>query len=85
MKIAMSCPCLLFSALIACPILAAEGSRLFLSDALQEALNNNRSYRISDTEARAAAEQVSWGRAGALPKAAATSSRVPAYFLRTLK
>ena len=76
MKMAMSCPCLLFSALIACPILAAEGSRLFLSDALQEALNNNRSYRISDTEARAAAEQVSWGRAGALPKADITATQM---------
>jgi outer membrane protein len=41
---------------------------LTLSDALKQALGNNRNYRIAEADARSAANKVGWGEAGALPK-----------------
>ena len=49
---------------------------LTLDHALSIALDSNRTYRISVLEARSAADAVSWGEAGALPKVDATASYV---------
>jgi outer membrane protein len=51
------------------------GEMLSLDAALQEVLENNRAYRVSEIEAKSASEQVSWGRAGALPKVDITASQ----------
>ncbi|MBW8886433.1 MAG: TolC family protein [Fibrobacteres bacterium] len=49
---------------------------LTLDQALAIALDSNRNYRISELDARTAAEAVSWGRAGALPSVDASGSYV---------
>ena len=51
---------------------AAE--KLSLEQALGTALDSNRTYRASVLDARSAAESVSWGEAGILPKVDATAS-----------
>lgn len=67
--------CLRFGPLIL-PVLALAAPNLSLDAALKEALENNRAYRVSDIDARTAAGQVSWGRAGALPKADISVSQI---------
>ncbi len=66
----------LFSGWIGCTTLLAEVPTLSLATAVQEALDNNRNIQVSEIEARAAAGQVSWGRAGVLPKADITASQL---------
>jgi outer membrane protein len=48
--------------------------KLTLEQALHTALDSNRTYRASVLDARSAAESVSWGEAGILPKVDATAS-----------
>lgn len=54
--------------------LSAAAERLTLDQALSLALDSNRTYRITLLEARTAADAVSWGEAGFLPKVDATAS-----------
>jgi len=54
------------------PALAAE--KLTLDQALRLSLDSNRTYRASVLDARSAADAVSWGEAGILPKVDATAS-----------
>jgi len=62
--------------LLAAAAAAQSAPLLSLDAALQEALVRNRVYRVSDIDARVAESQVSWGHAGALPKADVTASQV---------
>jgi outer membrane protein len=48
--------------------------KLSLADALRISLDSNRSYRASVLDARSAADAVSWGEAGLLPKVDASAS-----------
>jgi outer membrane protein len=61
---------------LAASFAVAQPAHLTLDAAVSEALSNNRTYRVSDIDARTAAGQVSWGRAGALPKVDVTASQV---------
>ncbi|MDB5106574.1 MAG: hypothetical protein JWP91_4263 [Fibrobacteres bacterium] len=49
-------------------------TKLTLADALALSLDSNRTYRVSVLEARSAADEVSWGRAGVLPQVDANAS-----------
>lgn len=71
--------CILRFSFCLCTIVAAQAAAqsaptLTLDQALSISLDSNRAYRVSLLEARAAADAVSWGRAGALPTLDATAS-----------
>src|SRR5262245_34933629 len=62
-------------ALLLVPLAAAAQPLLTLQDALAAALKDNRSYRVAEAEADAAAENVGWGEAGFLPRVDANAGR----------
>ncbi len=62
------------ASVLALAVMPRAAELLTLEHALSLALDSNRTYRISVLEARSAAEAVSWGEAGALPKVDATAS-----------
>ena len=62
--------------LMAAAAMSQAAPVLTLDAALKDALDKNRIYRVSDIDARTAESQVSWGHAGALPKADITASQI---------
>ena len=62
------------AAIALCATFISAADRLTLDQALSLALDSNRTYRISVLEARTAADAVSWGEAGFLPKVDAAAS-----------